>query len=51
MTELSTGKTPRFMTVGWLVMRGLITTDMVAELVPYISAAIVDDGNPAGHLR
>ena len=47
--ELSTPEVDQFLSQGWLLVRGLIAPDIIAELVPRIQAAIVDDGNPAGH--
>ena len=48
LTELNTPEVDQFLSQGWLLVRGLIALDIVAELVPRIQEAIVDDGNPAG---
>lgn len=49
LTELTTAEIEHFISQGWLLVRGLIAPDIVAELVPRIQASIVDDGSPAGH--
>lgn len=48
LSELTPDEVAQFITHGWLLVRGLIAPDVVAELVPRISASIQDDGSPDG---
>ncbi len=49
LSELTPDEATHFIDHGWLLIRGLIAPDVVAELVPRITAAIHDDGQPGGH--
>lgn len=48
LTELTSTEVEHFISHGWLLVRQLIASDIVAELVPRIQASIMDDGNPSG---
>lgn len=47
-TEFSAAEVEQFMVAGWLLVRGLIAPDICAELVPRITVACQDDGDPWG---